>query len=159
MVASRCAALGASRHQLAVDGLECTQAVGLARHVRLLLRRPVLPALRVVELPEEQFDAVTAISGSGPAFLAYFAQLMIEGGATLGVSHEDAVQLVGQTMLGTARLLGEKAIDPADLIASVASAKGTTVAGLKVLEKSDLSRVLARTIRAAARRSKELSAT
>jgi pyrroline-5-carboxylate reductase len=113
---------------------------------------------KVVELPEEQFDAVTAISGSGPAFLAYFAQLMIEGGATLGVSREDAVQLVGQTMLGTAKVLLERGFDTEAFIAAVSSKGGTTEAGMGVLREAGIAEPIRATLAAAAKRSQELSA-
>lgn len=112
---------------------------------------------QVLELPEEQFDAVTALSGSGPAFFAHFLQLMIEGGEQLGLKRKDAALLAEQTMLGTAMLLvkGEYGID--ELIKAVSSAKGTTVAGMEVINASDLRRIACETLEAAARRSQELS--
>ena len=114
---------------------------------------------KVLELPEEQFDAVTALSGSGPAFLAYLLNGMVEAGVQEGLDRQHALLLVEQTMLGTAKLLIEKGTDPQDLIRSVTSAKGTTAAGLAVLEESDVLATLFKTIRAAAERSKELSAS
>lgn len=113
---------------------------------------------RVLELPEETFDAVTAVSGSGPAFLAYVVDAMVAGGVAEGLDRNDALLLAEQTMLGTARLLMERKTDPRDLIESVTSAKGTTAAGRAILERSAIAGTLARTIRAAARRSRELSA-
>jgi len=112
---------------------------------------------KVLELPEEEFDAVTALSGSGPAFFAYLLDCMIEAGAGQGLDRGKARVLAEQTMLGTARLMSEKGIDPKDLVRDVASPRGTTEAGLKVLQPSSVCRTLQRTIRAAAKRSRELS--
>lgn len=114
---------------------------------------------KVVELPEDQFDVVTALSGSGPAFLAYLLNGMVDAGVQEGLQPQVALLLAEQTMLGTAKLLIEKGIDPKELISSVASAKGTTAAGLAVLEKSDILAILRKTLSAAAERSKELSAS
>lgn len=111
----------------------------------------------VVELPEEQFDVVTALSGSGPAFYAHIMDAMASGAQSLGLTREQALKLAGQTMLGTAKLLLRDGSDPRDLIKAVASPKGTTAEGLAVLEPSDVASVLASTLSAAARRSAELS--
>jgi len=112
---------------------------------------------KVLELPEEQFDAVTALSGSGPAFFAHFLQLMAEGGVELGLSRADSELLAVQTMLGTAILVSEGKYGPGELIAAVSSAKGTTVAGMSVLGRAPLKQVVIDTLRAAAARSEELS--
>jgi len=111
----------------------------------------------VLELPEEHFDAVTALSGSGPAFFSYFLNQMVTAAVGEGLSRENALLLAGQTMLGTAKLLIGKKIDPVDLIKAVASARGTTAAGLEVLGRSDLPGIISQTIKAAAKRSAELS--
>jgi pyrroline-5-carboxylate reductase len=113
---------------------------------------------RVLELPEKTFDAVTALSGSGPAFFTYLLDAMADAAVAEGLRRADALQLAEQTMLGTARVLIEQGTDPRALIQAVASPKGTTEAGLKVLDGSDVAGVLRRTIRAAAARSRELSA-
>jgi pyrroline-5-carboxylate reductase len=111
---------------------------------------------RVLELPEACFDAVTAVSGSGPAFFAYLLDAMVEGGVAEGLARRDALVLAEQTMLGTARLLLERGTDPRELIEAVTSARGTTAAGRAVLERSATAKTLQRTVRAAARRSREL---
>ena len=111
----------------------------------------------VLELPEERFDAVTALSGSGPAFFSYFLNQLVDASVKEGLDRKDALMLACQTMRGTSRLLIEKHLDPADLIKTVTSAKGTTAAGLAVLDKSDVSEILNQTIKAAAKRSAELS--
>lgn len=113
---------------------------------------------RVVEMKEEYFDVVTAISGSGPAFLAHFASCMIDAGVTQGLGREDARLLAEQTMLGTARLLLENEIDPRELIRAVSSPGGTTVAGMGVLDCPEFSTIVTDTIEAATRRGRELSA-
>ena len=112
----------------------------------------------VLELPEDQLDAVTAVSGSGPAFFAYLLERVADAGAAEGLARADALRLALQTMLGTARLLIAHGTAPADLIKSVATPRGTTAAGLAVLEASGVAAALRDTIAAAARRSRELSA-
>ena len=112
---------------------------------------------RVARLPESCFDAVTALSGSGPAF---FAKVMVDLAAAAeadGLPADAARLLAMQTMLGTARYLIETRQDPAEFIRAVSSPKGTTVAGLDVMNGSDIGAVLGETIHAAARRSRELS--
>lgn len=112
---------------------------------------------RTVKLPEKMFDAVTALSGSSPAFLAYIIECFTKAGIAEGIDREDAVLLAQQTMLGTAKLLFEKKMSPQDLVTAVATKGGTTAAGLEVLEKSHVGEALMKTIEAAAKRSRELS--
>ena len=112
---------------------------------------------RVVEIREKHFDAVTALSGSGPAFFTYLLVALADAAVAEGLPAADARLLAEQTMLGAARYLLETGIEPEELIRAVASPKGTTAAGLKELERPAVRRTLARTIRAAARRSRELS--
>ena len=111
----------------------------------------------VLELPEQNFDAVTALSGSGPAFVAYVLQAMIKAAVALGLPEEDARLLAEQTLIGTAVHLQTTGDDIGEFIQAVASPKGTTAAGLAVLEASDVSTVIAQTLAAAAARSRELS--
>lgn len=111
----------------------------------------------VLELPEKHFDAVTALSGSGPAFVACFMQAMVEGALALKLPADAAALLAGQTLIGTGVYLQSTGRDPAEFIKAVASPKGTTAAGLAVLERSDLKRVVADTLAAAAARSAELN--
>jgi pyrroline-5-carboxylate reductase len=111
----------------------------------------------VLELPEQNFDAVTALSGSGPAFVAYVLQAMIKAAVALGLPEEDARLLAEQTLIGTAVHLQTTGDDIGEFIQAVASPKGTTAAGLAVLEASDVSAVIDQTLAAAAVRSRELS--
>lgn len=121
--------------------------------VRGMLRLCGVP----VALPESQFDAVTALSGSGPAFFAWTLEAMAQGAVRLGMPEGTARLLALQTMLGTARYLGGTGQDVAAFIRAVCSPKGTTEAGMRVLEASPAAETFAQTIAAAARRSAELS--
>lgn len=113
---------------------------------------------KVVELPEEQFDAVTAVSGSGPAFFAHFLALVIEAGESLGLAPSDAALLATQTMRGTAQLLSDHEMSPTELVKAVCSKKGTTEAGMEKLSTPALADIVQSTLQAAANRSRELSA-
>lgn len=113
---------------------------------------------KVLELPEDKFDVVTALSGSGPAFYAHMLNCMVDAAVEQGLSREDALLMAEQTMAGTARYLLEKEVDPLDLIKTVSSAKGTTAAGMQALtSRGTVGNVISRTIKAAAKRSRELS--
>ena len=112
---------------------------------------------KTVVIPESQFDALTALSGSGPAFCAYFMQAMADAGAALGLEPETAHILAAQTLYGSALVLQNFIFTSELFIKAVASPKGTTAAGLEVLEKSTLRAIVAKTLAAAARRGKELS--
>lgn len=111
----------------------------------------------VLELQERHFDAVTALSGSGPAFFAFVLQAMIEGAVALKLPRDAARLLAEQTLIGTGIYLQNTGRDTAEFIQAVASPKGTTAAGLAVLEKSPVKAALAKTLAAAAARSAELS--
>lgn len=113
---------------------------------------------QAVQIAEEHFHAVTALSGSGPAFFAYLLDRMVDAAVSEGLGRDSALMLAEQTMLGTAHMLLEQKITPEALIESVTSAKGTTAAGMAVLKRSKVGSSLASTIRAAALRSAELSA-
>ncbi len=107
-------------------------------------------------LNEKDLDVVTGLSGSGPAFIAYMIKAMADAGAKQGLSKEAALELAIQTVKGTGKLLQETKITPEELINMVSSPGGTTIAGRKVLEKSDVRKVIEKTIEAATRRSREL---
>ena len=110
-----------------------------------------------LELPEALFDAVTAVSGSGPAFVAYVLRAMAAAGEAEGLAPDAALALAQQTMLGTVRLLKERNMSCEALIDAVSSPQGTTVAGMEVLRGSDVGEVMRDVIGAAAQRSRELS--
>jgi len=105
---------------------------------------------------EELLDAVTGLSGSGPAFFAYLINAIKEEGVAQGLSEEIALKLACQTARGTGKLLMEQNITPEKLIEMVSSPSGTTVAGREVLENSDVAKVLRNTVKAATEKSREL---
>ncbi len=111
---------------------------------------------RTVVLPEKNFDAVTALSGSGPAFFAYMEQAMAAGGEALGLPAAAARLLAEQTMLGTAAYLRQSGANLETFISGVATPGGTTAAGMDVMRASDFQNVVAATLKAAADRSAEL---
>ncbi|MBI3087981.1 MAG: pyrroline-5-carboxylate reductase [Candidatus Omnitrophica bacterium] len=111
----------------------------------------------VIELPERHFDAVTAISGSGPAYFFVIFRALRDAGVRQGLPKAAAERLAVQTALGSARLVEGLREDLDRLIAQVASKKGTTEAALKVLARRRLADVLQAGVSAAAQRSKELS--
>ena len=113
---------------------------------------------RVVRVPENQMDAVTAVSGSGPAYFALLAEAMIEAGILLGLSREISTQLVVQTMLGTAKQLRDTHTHPVELREMVTSPGGTTIAAIRVLEMAGVRAAFLNAIQAAMDRSKELAA-
>jgi pyrroline-5-carboxylate reductase len=110
----------------------------------------------VVRVAEESMDAVTAISGSGPAYFALLAEAMIEAGVLLGLSREVATRLVVQTMFGSAALLRDEGMHPVELREAVTSPAGTTTRALRELEQSGVRAAFLNAIHAAAERSREL---
>ncbi len=111
----------------------------------------------VVELEERHFDAVTALSGSGPAYFAYMEKAMAEGGERLGLDSKVARTLAEETMYGTAKFLRENGMPLDSFIAGVCTKGGTTAAGMSVLDTSQFAETVAGTLEAAAARSKELA--
>ncbi|MBO7721476.1 MAG: pyrroline-5-carboxylate reductase [Kiritimatiellae bacterium] len=110
-----------------------------------------------VVLKERDFDAVTALSGSGPAYFAYMEAAMAEGGVALGLKPDVARLLAGQTMYGTAKFLRESGMELQPFIDGVCTKGGTTAAGMKFLAAPQFKKIVARTLAAAARRSAELA--
>lgn len=110
----------------------------------------------VVEVTESKMDAVTGLSGSGPAFVARLIESFRDAGVAEGLSLEDSYQLALMTFSGTADLLIEKSLSPDELVKMVSSPKGTTVAGREVLESSSYRDIVQSTVSAAAQRSREL---
>jgi pyrroline-5-carboxylate reductase len=112
----------------------------------------------VVRVPERSMDAVTAVSGSGPAYFALLAEAMIEAGILLGLSREISTQLVVQTMLGTAKQLRDEKMHPVELREMVTSPGGTTIAAIRELETGGVRAAFLNAIQAAMNRSRELAA-
>jgi len=109
-----------------------------------------------IEVREDELDAVTALSGSGPAFVAYLIESFIQAGVAAGLSVSVARQLTLKTFAGTARLLNETQMSAEDLIAMVSSPQGTTVAGREILESSGMAETIEKTVKRAQQRSREL---
>ncbi len=112
---------------------------------------------KVVEVEERLQDAVTATSGSGPAYFFAFVEAMVAGAEKLGLSHEIATELTVQTLIGAAGMLAESGKDAKTLRENVTSPNGTTYAALMSFEGSDLSSIVANAMAAAAKRSAELA--
>ncbi len=110
----------------------------------------------VVRVPETQLDAVTGLSGSGPAYVFLVAEALIEAGVLVGLPRATANDLVIQTLLGSARLLADSGEGPEELRAAVTSPGGTTAHGLRVLEDRGLRAAFMDAVLAATRRSAEL---
>jgi pyrroline-5-carboxylate reductase len=140
------------------EGMAGVCAGAHAGDEHLALAEDVLSHLgSVVRVPEPAMDAVTAVSGSGPAYFALLAEGMIEAGILLGLSREVSTQLVVQTMLGTARLLRDEAMHPVELREGVTSPGGTTIRAIQELENAGVRAALFNAIQAAMERSKELA--
>jgi pyrroline-5-carboxylate reductase len=112
---------------------------------------------KVIEVTEDLQDAVTATSGSGPAYFFAFVEAMIAGARELGLSAEDATTLTVQTIVGAAKLLAESGKSATTLRENVTSPNGTTAAALASFSSSDLNSMVAKAMKAASDRSQELA--
>ena len=113
---------------------------------------------RAVRVEERDLDAVTAVSGSGPAYVYHFVNALIAGGVAEGLSPEVARLLAAQTVIGAGRMVAENpAFSPLDLAAQVKSPNGTTVAACVVLEERQWEEILRAAVAAARKRAAELS--
>jgi len=112
----------------------------------------------VVEVPETLMDAVTGLSGSGPAYVALLVEALSDGGVAAGLPRAIATQLALQTVRGTVQLLQETKMHPAELKDRVTSPGGTTIAGVTELERGGFRAALIAAVKAAALRSQELGA-
>lgn len=111
---------------------------------------------RVVVLDESSMDAVTGLSGSGPAYVALVVEALADGGVNMGLDRATALTLATQTVLGAAQLLAETGMHPGVLKDMVSSPGGTTIAGLTALEDGGLRATLIRAVERATLRSREL---
>ncbi len=136
-------------------------AFSLGRHASAKHRKiseAILSAFgEYVMVPEKMLDLVTAVSGSGPAYFFLLAEKLIEAAYELGMKADIAKKLVYQTAFGSGKVLVENEEDPDVLIGRVASKGGTTEAALKVFQKEGLGKIVHDAVKAAMKRSKELS--
>jgi pyrroline-5-carboxylate reductase len=140
------------------EGMAGIAAGAHASDEHLAIAEGVLTHLgRVVRVQESAMDAVTAISGSGPAYFALLAEAMIEAGLLLGLSREISTTLVVQTMLGTAKQLRDEGMHPVELRESVTSPGGTTIAAIRELEQAGVRAAFLNAIQAAMTRARELA--
>ena len=110
----------------------------------------------VVEVNESLMNAVTGLSGSGPAYVALVIEAMADGGVAAGLPRAIAMQLATQTVLGTAQLITETKLHPAQLKDQVTSPAGTTIAAIAQLEKAGIRSAMIEAVLAATRRADEL---
>jgi pyrroline-5-carboxylate reductase len=143
------ALVGASASGFAL-GKSATRADGLLAH-RLLSAVGV-----AVQLKETLMDAVTGLSGSGPAYVYQFIEALSDGGVAVGLPRDVATRLAAQTVLGGAKMVLETGLHPGSLKDMVTSPGGTTIEGLHELEKGKLRGTVMSAVRAAAEKSKQL---
>ena len=139
------------------EGASAVAAGGDASEADLDWAEGILGAVGiVVRVPESQLDAVTGLSGSGPAYVFLVAEALIEAGVSSGLAREVSISLVNQTLLGSARLLVDSGQGPEALRAGVTSPGGTTAAGLGALETRAVRAAFLEAVLAATERSRQL---
>ena len=109
-----------------------------------------------VEVAESQMDAVTGVSGSGPAYVCIVIEALADGGVLAGLPRPLALKLPTQTVLGTATMIAETKRHPAELKDAVASPGGTTIEAISVLEQNGIRGALIEAVAASAERSREM---
>ncbi|AWT59599.1 MAG: Pyrroline-5-carboxylate reductase [Candidatus Moanabacter tarae] len=139
-------------------GITCyTSSKQMSNEDRISVERILGSMGKVIHLPESQIDAVTALSGSGPAYVFEFVAGLRDAGIEAGLNKEVAYKLAIETTLGSSRLLVRSGETPETLRDLVSSPGGTTLAGLAEMSKADFRGVLRKTVQAAKKRSIELS--
>jgi pyrroline-5-carboxylate reductase len=121
-----------------------------------IARRIFESAAEVVDVPEDQIDTVTAVSGSGPAYFFLLVEQMITAGTELGLAPEVARKLAVRTALGSAKMLVGSADSPAELRRKVTSPNGTTHAAITYMESHNVPQILVDAVKAAQKRGREL---
>ena len=141
---------------LVQEGMSVMSLCGCSYGPELNVVKSILMSIgKVLVLPEEMMNAVTALSGSGPGFIALFIEAMIASGQKMGLSASDSAELAVQTLLGTAKLL-DTGMPPSRLRTMVTSPGGTTEAGLRVFEERSLRATVSEALLAARKRAEEL---
>ena len=108
---------------------------------------------KVIKAKEEDIDAITGVSGSGPAFYYYIIDAIAKAGEKLGIDYKTALMLSAQTALGSAKMILESGVEPQQLITNVTTPGGTTAEGNKVLNESNISDILFETVEKTAKKS------
>jgi len=138
-------------------GVSAVAGCSIAEPEHVAVAKAILSAVgEVLELEEKHLDAVTAISGSGPAYFFYLMEKMEAAGLAEGLPSGVALELVKQTALGAAKLCAESKETPGQLRQNVTSPGGTTQAAIYLLEKKNVGQSLVQAVREAAKRSREL---
>ena len=120
--------------------------------------RTMLSAIGLaVQVDDEQMDAVTALAGSGPAFVYAMIEALADGGEKMGLTKQSALRLAAQTALGASDLMITSEKSPADLITMVVTPGGTTAAGLRVMDERGIADAIADAVKAATERSQEMA--
>ena len=130
---------------------------GIPAEQQLWVRQLFGQVGEVLDLPESQLDAFLALTSSGPAFVAVVAEALADGAVAAGLPRLLAQRLAHRTLAGSAALMEERDLHPGQLKDMVSSPAGTTIAGLRQLEKAGLRSALIEAVLAAAQRSRELA--
>ena len=130
---------------------------GIPAEQQLWVRQLFAQVGEVLDLPESQLDAFLALTSSGPAYVALVAEAMADGAVAAGLPRALALRLAHRTLAGTAALLQDQELHPAQLKDMVASPGGTTIAGLRQLERAGVRSALIEAVLAAAERSRQLA--
>lgn len=141
---------------LGATGISFTSGVSAKQREQIAAMFGAIGSVAVVE--EEQINAVTAVSGSGPAYIYYFMDAMMEAGAKLGLSPEAAKELTVQTVLGAAMMVKETGEQPSELRRKVTSPGGTTQAAIETMQASLVSESIVKAMNRAAERATEMGA-
>jgi pyrroline-5-carboxylate reductase len=143
---------------LALESATALAKGGTATDEDLEVAQEIFNALgRTVVIPEALMDAVTGMSGSGPAYVCLFIEALADGGVRMGLPRNAALDMAIQTVLGTARLLSVQGEHPANLKDKVSSPGGTTIAGIAALEAKGFRGAVMEAVASATERSKELA--
>lgn len=140
------------------EAVSSISAGNSARDEHMLLAREIFSMIgEVVEVEEKLVDAITAVSGSGPAYFFYLVEALKEAARDLGIDEDMANRIVLKTALGSAKLLEELGEEPALLRKKVTSKGGTTEAAFKILEKKKFKDIVKDAVKQAFKRSREIS--
>lgn len=140
------------------EGAVCIQDPSTLTTAEQEFVQTIFSTLGLVEkVNDDQMDAVTAVSGSGPAYVYLFIESLVKAGESLGLPYKTALRLATQTVAGGCKMVQQGAQTPQELIDAVCSPGGTTLEAMKTFEEGKFMQLMVRAVQAAARKSKELS--